>query len=224
MKVRKTWRQAALLCLTAAMCGTAGCGRKQEEPLAALEPEGRAEEPAALEGAEEKDRAQGPEGQVLGEPGGATGISEDPSVYVYVCGAVARPGVYKLKEGARIYEAVACAGGLTEEAAAEAVNQAQKLSDGEQIYIPTKEEAVQNPPQASLSQAGGAQTDGKVNINTASQDELTALSGIGESRARSIIAYRESHGAFQSIEELMNVEGIKEGIFQKIKDDIVVGS
>lgn len=151
--------------------------------------------------------------------------SEDEIIYVYVCGAVKVPGVYKLQEGARIYEVIICAGGFADDAAQSSVNQAQILSDGEQIYIQTVEEFQQNGQSMQESvQEAGITSDGKVNINTATKEELMTLSGIGESRAERIISYRETNGAFQSVEDLMNVEGIKDGIFQKVKDSITVNS
>ena len=117
------------------------------------------------------------------------------------------------------------------------MNQAQKVTDGERIYIPTREEVVNGLiPEAeedtetaveSMEESGGAQTgstDGKVNINTASEEELKTLSGIGDTRAESIIRYREEQGGFQSVEDLMNVEGIKEGVFEKIKERITVNT
>lgn len=151
---------------------------------------------------------------------------EPELIFVYVCGAVQSPGVYRLASGARIYEAVALAGGMSEDAAEAYVNQAQVLSDGEQIYIPAKEEVEQGNavmlPQADQSTGG---TDhGKVNINTASEEELTTLTGIGDTRAKSIVEYREANGGFQTIEDLMKVEGIKEGVFKKIKDSITVNA
>ena len=156
------------------------------------------------------------------------GKQEDSSagiIYVYVCGAVEVPGVYELEAGARIYEALACAGGLREDADRNCVNQAQMLSDGEQVYIPTQEEARQNNlPIESSKEESGVMADGRVNINTATKEELMTLNGIGESRAESILAYRQNNGSFQCIEDLMNVDGIKEGVFQKIKDSITVNT
>ena len=144
------------------------------------------------------------------------------SVCVYVCGAVNNTGVYELKKDARIYEAIECAGGLREDAALSAVNQAEYVSDGQQIYIPTQEEYNADSFSEMTTSTLTDSSDGKVHLNTATKDELKTLSGIGESRAESILAYRDSHGAFQSIEELMNVEGIKEGIYLKIKDQIAL--
>ena len=149
---------------------------------------------------------------------------EAESVFVYVCGAVKSPGVYELKSGARVYEAIELAGGVTGEAAQELLNQAEVVSDGERIYVPDQEEA-----EAFQNGTGGLETGvtdgsekGKININTAGKEELMTLTGIGEAKAESILRYREENGKFGSIEELMQVEGIKEGVFNKIKDDITI--
>lgn len=151
-------------------------------------------------------------------------------IQVYVCGAVASPGVYVLPEGSRVYEAVEMAGGLLESADPKALNQARPLADGEQITVLTVEE-VQNGETAEQgaggSVSGGDGTsagsgNGKVNINTADEDELMTLSGIGESRAKAIIAYREENGTFESIEDIMKIDGIKEKMFEKIRDSITV--
>ena len=149
------------------------------------------------------------------------------------------PGVYELEAGARLYEAIARAGGVREDGAEESINQAQAVSDGERLYIPTDEEVRQGLDAYLLSgSAGGdaaagsqsavpggpsgSSAGGKVNINTASREELKTLNGIGDTRAGSIVVYRESNGPFGSIEDLMKVEGIKEGVFNKLKDDITV--
>lgn len=148
---------------------------------------------------------------------------------VYVCGAVQTPGVYVLNAGARIYEAIEMAGGLTENAGVTAVNQAQEICDGQMIYIPTKEEAAAYPVSSSAVDGTAQQSsqtvdedDGRVDLNTASAAELMTLSGIGETKAAAILAYREAHGGFSSIEEIMNVDGIKEGSYNRIKDNIKV--
>ncbi len=135
-------------------------------------------------------------------------------IYVYVCGAVNNAGVYKIAGGSRLYEAVELAGGFTDDADEACLNLAREVKDGEQIIIRTVEEA-----QAAQEAACG---DGLVNINTASAAELTTISGIGESRAQAIIAYREANGGFGSIEDIKKVEGIKDGLFAKIKDKITV--
>ena len=149
------------------------------------------------------------------------------TLYVHVCGAVNAPGVYELKTDARIYEALEAAGGMTEDAAADWINQAEALSDGERIYVPTQEEAEESAQSVSgrwadpNGNAGGSVSD-KININTAAKEELMTLSGIGASKAESILKYRQEHGNFQSIEDLKKIEGIKDGVFNKIKDDIMV--
>lgn len=156
-------------------------------------------------------------------------------IIVHVCGAVASPGVYELTEGSRIIDAVNEADGLLLTAASDYVNLAAVVSDGEKIWIPTVEEVkelAQNPNAFSditavsgnVSDKTASQTtdSGKININTADKTLLCTLPGIGETRAESIIDYREKHGGFSCIEDIMNVSGIKDSSFQKIKDYIVV--
>lgn len=168
------------------------------------------------------------------------------TVFVHVCGAVSNPGVYEVASGARIYEAVASAGGCTADASADSLNLAQAVTDGMRVYVPTIQEAKAAAAagnavsaQGSLADeqwisgadsgkaqdgaAAGAQDSAaqtKVSINTAVKEELMTLPGIGESKAESIIAYREEHGAFRSIEEIMQISGIKESVFSKIKEKI----
>ena len=151
-------------------------------------------------------------------------------VYVHVCGQVNVPGVYELPEGSRIYEAVAAAGGMTNQAAGERLNQAAAVEDGQQIYVLSKEEAAKDAESAGgeagvldASIPGMPQAEGgKVNLNTATAEELMTLSGIGEAKAEAILRYREEHGGFQKVEELMEVEGIKEGVFHKIKEQVKI--
>lgn len=148
-----------------------------------------------------------------------------PEVYVDVCGAVRHPGVYRLPEGSRIFEAVRMAGGFTEEAASASVNQALPLSDGQQLIVLTKEEFHEKSQVSDVpyGQETAASESGRVNINTAGREELMKLSGIGETRAEAILSYRETHGGFTSVEELLQVSGIKEGTLAKIKDRITTG-
>ncbi len=153
---------------------------------------------------------------LIGEESHAAAVTDESpaEICVYVCGAVNAPGVYTLPAGSRVYEAVRMAGGLSDEADERAVNQAEILTDGRQVTIPTKAEVLKEEEGA----AGGP-----VNINTAGVSELMRLSGVGESRAKDIIAYRKEHGAFSVPEDIMKVPGIKEAVFEKIKDDITVG-
>ncbi|SDB16000.1 helix-hairpin-helix domain-containing protein [Eubacterium oxidoreducens] len=135
---------------------------------------------------------------------------------VYVCGAVKSPGVYTLKKGARIYEAVELAGGLTGKAQQDGINLAEEVTDGQMVVVPVKEKTEK-------SEAVSENTaDGKVNINSATKEELMTLSGIGEAKAQAIITYREENGLFSAVEDLVNVSGIADGTLNKIKDSIKV--
>ena len=143
--------------------------------------------------------------------------TEVKTLFVHVCGAVVREGVYELPEGSRCQDAVDAAGGFAEDADKDYLNLAALLSDGQKIQIPTKEEAE------SMEAESKEASDGLVNINTADLDELMTLSGIGEARAQAIISYREENGPFAVIEDIMKVPGIKESAFSKIKAKIKVG-
>ena len=191
-----------------------GCGEKAEEHgLEELSVSGE------TDGTEDPSDAGTASGSVdTSDAGTASGSGDtsDAEICVYICGAVHEPGVYELPEGSRVHEALDMAGGMTEEAAAYALNLARIAVDGEQIYVPDAEE-IQG--QSILSGSG---YEKKVNINTASMEELMTLTGIGEAKAESIIRYREENGGCQSIEDLMEIGGIKEGVFEKIKDDITI--
>lgn len=160
------------------------------------------------------------EGGVAEEKAGESAIEESKDIYVHVCGEVNHPGVYSLKAGSRLFEALEAAGGLKEDAAAESLNQAQEVQDGQQVYVPSIEEASREEASGSGETAG--EQDGKIDLNTAAREQLMTLTGIGEAKAAAIIRYREENGGFRSIEELMEVEGIKEGVFNKIKDQIKI--
>ena len=125
----------------------------------------------------------------------------------------------------RVFEAVALAGGFNEQADTQWVNQAESVHDGQKLYIYTKEETSQMESEAAAqSRSSGENSDGRVNINEASRDLLMTLPGIGESKADAVIQYRNEHGVFGSIEEIQNVPGIKNAVFQNIKDHITVDS
>lgn len=212
---------SVLLCLI--LC-FAGCGRSKVDFVLENDRQDEASE------TEETDReAADQEASVTAKP--TVEATPVPAViYVDVCGAVANPGVYSLKADSRVFQAIEAAGGYSEQAAEGYVNRAQPLSDGQQIYVPTEEETKGEVPGAVQQEAGalpeGASdqdsSSGKVNLNTADIEQITTLTGIGESKARDILAYREENGGFSSIEEIMNVQGIKEGTFEKIKDEIAV--
>ena len=158
-----------------------------------------------------------------------TGSTSEDVLCVYICGAVVRPGVYELPTGSRVYAAIEAAGGFTEEADPRQVNQAAVLADGQQITVLTREELASGAGVPGTGNGASPAADGveakrsaRVNINTATAEELETLSGIGESRAQDIIAYRTENGSFQSIEDIMKVTGIKQALFNKIKDEITV--
>ena len=154
---------------------------------------------------------------------------------VYICGQVANPGVYRVKPGARVCELVDMAGGMLETADKSFWNLASELYDGQMLYFPTAEELESDHiPEGSYATGmdgslmkGGVEEhigvkDGKLNINTATAEQLMALSGIGESKAKSIVEDRAKNGLFSSIEDITRVSGIGEAMFNKIKDDITV--
>ena len=160
-----------------------------------------------------------------------------PRISVHVCGAVEQAGVYSVPEDARVIDAVEASGGFLEDADTEAVNLAAFLVDGCRLRIPFRSEAeAEDTPAQILSVGveavpadglvvladGLSAQDGKVNLNTASAEELCTLNGIGPKRAADIIRYREEHGAFGTIEEIMNVDGIKQSLFAKIRESIRV--
>lgn len=154
------------------------------------------------------------------------------AICVHIGGCVAVPGVVSLDAGSRVADAVAAAGGLTGDAAADAVNLARIVEDGEQIIVPSTEQvraatqaADGSPSQGASPQDAGAASGpnpGKVNLNTASSTELQSLSGIGASKAQKIIAYRESNGPFKSVDDLTKVSGIGEKTLETIRAQLCI--
>ena len=142
------------------------------------------------------------------------------TINVYVSGAVNKPDVYALPLNAIVKEAIVAAGGATDEADLDRINLATKLADQMQVYVPRQGEAEPPvPPNGSAPEATAA----KININTASVEELDQLSGIGPSLAKAIIDYRTKNGPFQQIEDINDVKGIGDALFEKIKEQITVG-
>lgn len=211
--MRRTKRQAAyamlgiVMFLTATIAAIPGCGKSEEKETLLSEAD-----------LTENDKERDKENSVEEEQ---RQIS-DASVYVYICGHVVNPGVYELPEGSRVFEAIEAAGGVSDSGVPEAVNQAEKLVDGQQIYVPSKEESEAGGAASVSAYTESTAADGKVNINRAGKEELMTLSGIGEVRAQAIIDYRDTQGPFASPEDIMGVEGIKEATYHKIKDQIKV--
>ena len=151
---------------------------------------------------------------------------------VYVCGHVMSPGVYQLAEGSRVCDAISAAGGPSDDADAQMLNQAEAVTDGMRIYVPSETETkgMDRSDQAGSgylngsTEAGekGGSRSGKINLNTATKEQLMTLSGIGESKAQSILDYRQENGTFSKTEDIMNIPGIKQGVYDKIKDHISV--
>lgn len=173
------------------------------------------------------------------------------SLYVDLCGEVKNPGVYELPVGNRIFHAIKAAGGFTDQAETRCVNQAEALYDGEKITIYSRKEAEEmggwkqltgitgnlasadntgnsvgagNGSAVGAPANGSAGTDdtGKINLNQADKNLLMTLSGVGEAKAEAIISYREKNGAFSAVEDVMQVTGIKEKLFEQIRDKITV--
>jgi len=153
-------------------------------------------------------------------------IESQKLISVDVSGAVMKPGVYQLKDGSRIEDAVVASGGFAETANAEYVskylNMAQKLSDGSKVYVPFAGEQVSGSQTGAVvgttTLSGTNVVTAKVNINTATQAELETLDGIGTSRASDIISGRQ----YQTVEDLLNKKILGKAVFEKIKDRIVV--
>ena len=148
----------------------------------------------------------------------STKDDSNTDIYVHICGAVINPGVYQVPVGTRVYQALELAGGSSDDAYLSGINLADKLADGQKVYIPAEGENAEG----ILSIDSGGVQSVMININTASEAELMTLPGIGQSRAKDIINYRVKNGFFESIDDIMKVSGIKEAAFEKIKDLIKV--
>lgn len=203
--MRKTKCELILVCFWMSLV-LSGCGRSKE--LLYFDRESPDEIYSPDENSDGDSSKKGPDivQDVPAETGGR--------IYVHVCGQVCQPGVVTLPEGSRAWEAVEAAGGLASGAWEAAVNLAAVLRDGEKLYIPALGEAV--------AQEADEAESALVNLNTADAARLQTLPGIGESRAADILAYREERGGFKSVEDIMQVPGIKESTYEKIRDKITV--
>ena len=225
--------------------GLTGCQDRESE---LLEKELVQEKTEESENKEQENSLQKTSGTGTAElPSSAPQQTSPETIYVDVCGAVVNPGVYELSSDSRVFQAIEKAGGYLPEAAAGYLNRAKNLSDGQQIYVPTQEE-VDSQAIPAMQEGNGTGTDdgrensqtagnahwpasdvtgesaagSRINLNTADVSQLTTLTGVGESKALAIIAYREENGPFTSVEDIMNVPGIKEGTYEKIKDKIAI--
>ena len=150
--------------------------------------------------------------------------SQTAVLQVYLCGSVAAPGVYAVPEGSRVADALAAAGGFADGADPAAVNLAAWVSDGQMIYFPAVSESVPHAASAGRtdpeSPSADAASAALVPINSASEEELMTLPGIGAAKAAAIIAYREANGPFAELSDLCRVPGIKEALYSGLKDRI----
>ncbi len=177
---------------------------------------------AAEDGDSVHTTADGSSGRTEEADAGAGG-----EVYIYICGAVKQPGVYTFDHSPRIVEVVEQAGGFTKKADQSSVNLAGQLEDGAQIVVCERNKdgtSAINPSAGNdgVSGGSGVSAGSRVNINTAGLEELKTIPGIGDVKAAAIVSYRDEKGSFGAIEDLMNISGIKQGTFDKIKDYVTV--
>lgn len=176
----------------------------------------------------------------LGPRGSSVSIAQDPppagadgpadaspaaggAILVHLLGAVERPGLYELREGDRGIDAVAAAGGFTDEADQSQLNLARPLSDGEQIHVPAIGEAPAVPPVGGAGAVhSGGPAGGRVNLNTADLQALDTLPGVGPATAKSILDWRETNGRFTAVEDLLGVAGIGEKTLAALRDLVTV--
>lgn len=153
----------------------------------------------------------------------ATKERAETMIYVDIKGAVKVPGIYQLKNQQRIWDALALAGGVSEEADTAQVNYAQKVKDQMIIYVPKKGESVaQSLETLQVSAPAQQNQEEKINVNTATEAELQTISGIGAKKAQEIIRFRDEQGPFKTVEELKNVPGIGEKTVERLKDMLTV--
>ncbi len=159
-------------------------------------------------------------------------IAIEENITVHIIGEVKYPGVVVLKEGSRVVDAIEAAGGETDDADLNSLNLAYMLNDGEKIYVPNKQETkdenknyIEEGGGTNISQAGTDQNNSKnekININTAGEDELMKITGIGESTAKKIIEYRNQNGRFKTIEDIKKIPGIGDSKYNNMKEEIRV--
>lgn len=159
--------------------------------------------------------------EVTAEEKGSLADSSSQECAVYISGAVKSPGLYRYHGQARVSDAIESVGGFTKNAATDAINLAQLLNDGEQITVPTKKEAAKAQKNTNQNPSERSDSD-LININKASLEELMTLPGVGQAKANLILDYRMEHGSFSKKEDIMKISGIKEGVYNKIKDLITI--
>jgi competence protein ComEA len=174
------------------------------------------EDSIVLEEFEKPEKPEKPEVEMK------NGENENSVLIIDIKGAIKQPGVYELQTGARVHQLIEMAGGLMNDADELAVNLAAPLEDGMVIYIPKKGELTTNNQFPLPTVQDGSHGTDKVNINLATSEELQTLTGIGPSKAEAIITYREENGPFTTPEGLLEVSGIGEKSFEKLKEEISI--
>ena len=159
-------------------------------------------------------------------------IAIEENITVHIIGEVKYPGVVVLKEGSRVVDAIEAEGGETDDADLNSLNLAYMLNDGEKIYVPNKQETkdenknyIEEGGGTNISQAGTDQNNSKnekININTAGEDELMKITGIGESTAKKIIEYRNQNGRFKTRDDIKKIPGIGDSKYNNMKEEIRV--
>lgn len=229
--MKKKWIITGLTCVFLLLSGISySCAYRKESPVLLSTALGKEEE-ASIPGPDETDNLQGDITGSISEAGTTNittdGLKNNPSLFrVHICGAVQNPGVYQVEDGSRLVDLIKIAGGLTDTAAGDYINQAAAVTDGQRIYIPDKDELKDiSASEYQEGQQGAAEASGEnslININTADAEALMSLPGIGQAKADNIIAYRAANSSFKKIEDLMNVPGIKQGLFGQISSRITV--
>ena len=185
-----------------------GCGQGKNE-ISLSDKDACTEESGSDDSGKQKDTAE----------------KENENIFVYISGAVKMPGVYTVKEGSRIFHIIKQAGGLTKSAEQDYLNQAETVVDGQNIRVLTKKEYAEMKEKEQLDifdKNNNKTADGKININSADVATLMQLPGIGETKAKTIVSYREENGSFTAIEDIKNVSGIGDSTFANICENITV--
>ena len=226
--MKKVNYYALLLAAVLSVLLLASCGDPDRMTLSQLE-SGNADDVSGGAGSglmTEADPSQ------LSAPDQAAGVSSpdlvtsDPlqpePIVVYVCGCVRNPGVYELPAGSRVCDGLEAAGGFSEGADESRINLAGTLNDGDMVFFPKEGEELAEGASDYITGPEEEISGALVNINTAGEQALCTLPGIGSSKAQAIISYREEHGSFNDIKDIMNVNGIGENLFKQIEDLICV--
>ena len=174
--------------------------------------------------------ASGPSGTDAGDTAASDGsragdtsdAGRSAGVFIYICGAVKKPGVYTFDSPPRVVEVVEKAGGFTKKADQASVNLASQVDDGAQVVVYEKSKDGQVAANPAVGASSGTEASLLIDINTAGHEELMQIPGVGDAKASAIEAYRSEHGRFEKPEDLMQISGIKQGTFDKIKDYIKV--